>query len=56
MIFKCSRNGLSCAGCPIIEHCEYIELTEELDPYSLYEKGRADAIDRCTAERVKRGD
>lgn len=44
---RCSRDGLKCGGCPIIKECEHIELTEEIDAYSLYEKGRKDAIDEC---------
>lgn len=42
---RCSRDGLKCDDCPIIKECEHIELTEEIDAYSLYEKGRAEAID-----------
>lgn len=39
---RCSREGIKCEGCPIMDKCEYIECTEEIDPYVLYEQGRAD--------------
>lgn len=40
----CTRDDIKCNDCPIIKECEHIQLTEEIDAYSLYEKGRADAI------------
>lgn len=43
---RCSRDGIKCDGCPIIKECEHIELTEEINAFSLYAKGRADAIAR----------
>lgn len=42
---RCSRDGWECGGCPIMEECDHMELTEEIDAYSFYKKGRKDAID-----------
>jgi hypothetical protein len=39
---RCSSEGTKCTDCPIKRDCDFIEITEDVDPYAFYEKGRAD--------------
>ena len=50
MDIRCSREGFKCDGCPIMDKCEQIELTEEINPYVLYEQGRADEKEKIIKE------
>ena len=43
MDIRCSRDGTKCDGCPIMEECEKVELTEEVDLFKIYNK----ALDDC---------
>lgn len=42
MDIRCSRNGTKCDGCPIMEECEKVELTEEVDLWKVYNQALED--------------